>query len=75
VLSGFYLGALKMNLTTQEIIGSSGVALTAIGGVYNWAKSIYKRIDKLSDQITALSKTIAALDKTVAVLSDRLDRL
>jgi hypothetical protein len=64
-----------MNLSSNEIIGTTGLALTAMGGVYNWARSIYQKIDKLSEQITALSKTIAALDKTVAVLSDRIDRV
>jgi len=64
-----------MNLSPNEIIGASGVALTAVGGIYNWAKSIYRRIDKLTEHIDALSKSIADLDKTVAVLNDRIERM
>jgi hypothetical protein len=64
-----------MNLSSTEIIGFTGLTLTAMGGIYSWASSVYQKIDKLTDQITALSKAIAALDKTVAVLSDRIERI
>lgn len=64
-----------MELSANEIIGTTGIALSIVGVCFNWTKTIYARIDKLSEQIIKLSETIANLDKTVAVLSDRIDRI